>query len=104
MVESRNTQFGENRPPRRCSVIPRNLNLSLETPQHEDECNQKEEHIEQQNLGVAGGGAPTYKNFFTPYTRGTAGLHTHITIPPHVYNHMMDNQAKMQVLITEIMT
>ncbi|MED6225256.1 hypothetical protein PIB30_091973 [Stylosanthes scabra] len=104
MAESSNTRSGENRPPTCRSVTPRNLNLNLGTPRGEDGNHEEEEnHMEQQNLGVGGGGTPSLGNFFTPHVGSTAGIHTHITIPAHVYNHMMDNQARMQTWITEMM-
>ncbi|MED6128440.1 hypothetical protein PIB30_097926 [Stylosanthes scabra] len=105
MAESSSTRSGENRPPRRRSVTPRNLNLNMETSQGEDGHHDEEkEHMERQNMGVGGGGTPAQGNFFTPYVGCTAGVHTHITIPAHVYNHMMENQARMQTFITEMMT
>ncbi|RYR57422.1 hypothetical protein Ahy_A05g023162 [Arachis hypogaea] len=99
MAESNNTHPGQNRPPRRRSITPRNLDLNLGSSQDEDEHNHEEEHMEQQNLGAAGEGA----HFFTPHAGGTAGIHTHVTIPAHVYNYMIDNQTKMQALITKMM-
>ncbi|MED6138766.1 hypothetical protein PIB30_077613 [Stylosanthes scabra] len=87
------------------TTVARNLNLNLGTPQGEDGHHEEEEkHMEQQNMGVGGGGTPAQRNFFMPYVRSTAGVHTHITIPAHVYNDMMDNQARMQTWITEMMT
>ncbi|RYQ91926.1 hypothetical protein Ahy_B09g097991 [Arachis hypogaea] len=103
MAESSNTHSGQNRLPRQRSITPRNLNLSLESPQDEYRHNQEEEHMEQQNLDAGGEGVHAYANFFTPHVGGTVSLHTHVTIPAHVYNYMIDNQTKMQVLITKMM-
>ncbi|MED6185600.1 hypothetical protein PIB30_058693 [Stylosanthes scabra] len=64
MAESGNTHSGENRPPRRRSSTPRNLNLNLGTPQVR--MGTMKGHMEQQNLGVGGGGTPAQGNFFTP--------------------------------------
>ncbi|MED6144524.1 hypothetical protein PIB30_016371 [Stylosanthes scabra] len=105
MAESSSTRSGENRPFRQCSITHRNLILNLGTSQGEDgHHDEEEEHMEQQNMSVGGGGTHAQGNFFTPYVGSTAGVHTHITIPAYVYNHMMDNQARMQTLITEMMT
>ncbi|XP_072074400.1 uncharacterized protein [Arachis hypogaea] len=103
MAEPSNTRYGQNGPPRRRSITLRNLNLTLGSLQDEDGHNQEEEHMEQQNLGAGGEGAHAYANFFTPHAGGTAGMHTHVTIPTHVYNYMIDNQTKMQALITKMM-
>ncbi|MED6223355.1 hypothetical protein PIB30_073199 [Stylosanthes scabra] len=83
MAESSSTPSRENRPPRQHSVTPRNLNHNLGTSQGEDgHHEEEEEHMEQQNMGVEGGGTPSQGNFFTPYVGSTADQRRYRTPSP----------------------